>query len=149
MSYNAITQIDPTLFDDSPNRLIGTFHYYNPFLFTSSSGDSQDTESWGASDESTVDTEFDTVKTWATTNSVPVFLGEFGADNTGGYNYSTGDLNAVSENSTGFADGGPDNTSKLAYLKYPSSNKLIATAKPMTIFFLTLALALSIAIPKR
>jgi len=117
-SYNAITQIDPTLFDSSPNRLIGTFHYYNPYNFTSSSLVSGNDEDWGASDESTVDSEFATVKTWATTNSVPVFLGEFGADNTGGYNYSTGDLNAVSANATGFADGGPDNTSKVAYMKY-------------------------------
>ena len=117
-AYEAIANLDPTLFDSNPNRLIGTFHYYNPYNFTSSSGDTLDTESWGASDESSVDTEFATVSSWATTNSVPVFLGEFGADNTGGYNYSTGDLNAVSGNSTGFADGGPDNTSKLAYLKY-------------------------------
>ena len=67
-SYNAITQIDPSLFGSSPNRLIGTFHYYNPYSFTSSSGDGQETESWGASDESTVNSEFATVKTWATTN---------------------------------------------------------------------------------
>ena len=118
-SYNAITQLDPTLFDSSPNRLIGTFHYYNPWSFTSSSSDSHDTETWGTNAaKSTVDSEFATVTSWAPTNSVPVFLGEFGADNTGGYNYSTGDLNAISDNSTGFADGGPDNTSKLAYLEY-------------------------------
>ena len=46
-SYNAITQLDATLFDSTPNRLIGTFHYYNPWSFTSSSSDSYDTESWG------------------------------------------------------------------------------------------------------
>ena len=119
-SYNAITQIDPTLFDSSPNYLIGTFHYYNPYNFTSSSLESGNDEDWGASDESAVSGHFvDTVKDFADTNEVPVFLGEFGADNTGGYNYSTGDLNAVSANSTtGFADGGPDNTSKVAYMKY-------------------------------
>ena len=119
-SYNAITQIDPSLFGSSPNRLIGTFHYYNPFPFTSSSGDDRDIESWGSSSDKTdVDGHFTKVKDFADdNNSVPVFLGEFGADNTGGYNYSTGDLNAVSANSTGFADGGPDNTSKVAYMKY-------------------------------
>ena len=118
-SYNAITQLDPTLFDNSPNRLIGTFHYYNPYNFTSSSLESGNVESWGSSsDESAIDGHFTTVKSWTDTNEVPVFLGEFGADNTGGYNYSTGDLNTVSDNSTGFADGGPDNTSKVAYMRY-------------------------------
>ncbi|PDH46692.1 MAG: hypothetical protein CND26_04160, partial [Bacteroidetes bacterium MED-G13] len=53
-SYEAIANLDPTLFDSNPNRLIGTFHYYNPYNFTSSSGDTLDTESWGASDESSV-----------------------------------------------------------------------------------------------
>jgi aryl-phospho-beta-D-glucosidase BglC (GH1 family) len=118
-SYEAIENLDPTLFDDSPNRLIGSFHYYKPFLFTSSSGDDRDTESWGSSsDKTNVDEHFTSVKSWTDDNDVPVFLGEFGADNTGGYNYSTGDLNAVSANDTGFADGGPDNTSKVAYMKY-------------------------------
>ncbi|MDB4204063.1 cellulase family glycosylhydrolase [Polaribacter sp.] len=129
-SYNAITQLDPALFTDTPNRLIGTFHYYNPYNFTSSSkeetasGTILDDMSWGeeankVADEADVDGHFTKVKDFADdNNSVPVFLGEFGADNTGGYNYSTGDLNAVSDNSTGFADGGPDNTSKVAYMKY-------------------------------
>jgi len=155
-SYNAITQIDPSLFGSSPNRLIGTFHYYNPFPFTSSSGDDRDIESWGSSSDKTdVDGHFTTVKTWTDDNDVPVFLGEFGADNTGGYNYSTGDLNAVSANSTGFADGGPDNTSKVAYFRYvselaiskgfsfaawdsgPKSNKTIhkRTDNPLTVNF--------------
>jgi endoglucanase len=120
-SYNAIKQINPILFNDTPNRLIGSFHYYNPYDFTSSSKDAYNDESWGtADDETNVDSDFNTVKLWADTNSVPVFLGEFGADNTGGYNYSTGDLNAVSTNATKFADGGPDNTSKVAYFRYIS-----------------------------
>ena len=155
-SYNAIKQLDPTLFDSAPNRLIGTFHYYNPYNFTSSSLESGNVESWGSSsDESAVDGHFATVKSWTDTHSVPVYLGEFGADNTGGYNYSTGDLNAVSANSTGFADGGPDNTSKVAYFRYvaelaitngfsfaawdsgPKSNKTIhkRTDNPLTVNF--------------
>ena len=154
-SYNAITQIEPTLFDSDPNRLIGTFHYYNPYNFTSSSLATGNDYDWGAVDESDVDGHFATVKSWTDTHSVPVYLGEFGADNTGGYNYSTGDLNAVSANSTGFADGGPDNTSKVAYFRYvselaiskgfsfaawdsgPKSNKTIhkRTDNPLTVNF--------------
>jgi len=155
-SYNAITQIEPTLFDDTPNRLIGSFHYYNPYDFTSSSLTSGTDEDWGSSSDKTdVDGHFTTVKAWTDANDVPVFLGEFGADNTGGYNYSSGDLNAVSANSTGFADGGPDNTSKVAYFRYvselaiskgfsfaawdagPKSNKTIhkRTDNPLTVNF--------------
>jgi endoglucanase len=33
---------------------------------------------------------FNTVKTWSENNSIPITLGEFGADNEGGYNYQTG-----------------------------------------------------------
>jgi endoglucanase len=57
------------------------------------------------------------VATWAITNDIPVFVGEFGADNTGGYNYSTGDINSIPNNATGFADGGPDNVSKVNYFR--------------------------------
>ena len=49
---------------------------------------------------------------------IPIFLGEFGADNTGGYKYSTGDLNTISGNATGFADGGPDNASRVEYHRF-------------------------------
>ena len=33
---------------------------------------------------------FDQVKTWSDLNNIPVTLGEFGADNANGINYSTG-----------------------------------------------------------
>ena len=49
---------------------------------------------------------------------IPVFVGEFGADNSGGYNYSTGDLNTISANTTGFADGGPDHASRVEYHRF-------------------------------
>ena len=68
--------------------------------------------------KTTLTTRFDEVLAWASTNDIPVFLGEFGADNTGGYNYSTGDLNAISGNATGFADGGPDNASRVEYHRF-------------------------------
>ena len=87
--------------------------------------------------------------------NIPVFLGEFGADNTGGYNYSTGDLNTISGNATGFADGGPDNASRVEFHRFvaeqainrgfsfaawdsgPKSNKTIhkRTDSPATVNF--------------
>ena len=36
----------------------------------------------------------------------------------GGYNYSTGDLNTISANTTGFADGGPDHASRVEYHRF-------------------------------
>ena len=114
-SHNAPLQIEPSIISGD-SYLIATFHYYQPFNFTSSSADSRDVESWGTvGDKSTLTTRFDAVLTWAITNNIPVFVGEFGADNTGGYNYSSGDLNTISGNATGFADGGPDNASRVEY----------------------------------
>lgn len=117
-SHNAPLQIEPSIISGD-SYLIATFHYYQPFNFTSSSADSRDVESWGTvGDKSTLTTRFDDVLTWATTNNIPVFVGEFGADNTGGYNYSTGDLRTIGTNATGFADGGPDNASRVEYHRF-------------------------------
>ena len=120
-SHEAPTEIEFLQLFLAIAYLIATFHYYQPFNFTSSSADSRDVESWGSdADKNLLTTRFNEVSTWATANSIPVFLGEFGADNTGGYNYSTGDLNTVSANATDFADGGPDNASRVAYHRYCS-----------------------------
>ncbi|MDA9026613.1 cellulase family glycosylhydrolase [Flavobacteriaceae bacterium] len=121
-SHEAPLQIASSVIDNdaaSGDYLIATFHYYQPFQFTSSSADLRDNYSWGSvDDKNLITTRFDEVSTWAASNNIPVFVGEFGADNTGGYNYSTGDLNAISNNATGFADGGPDNVSKVEYYRY-------------------------------
>ncbi len=69
-------------------------------------------------DKELLTNRFDIVSSWATSNNIPVFLGEFGADNTGGYKYSTGDLNTISGNATGFADGGPDNASRVEFHRF-------------------------------
>ena len=50
--------------------------------------------------------------------SVAVYLGEFGADNAYGYNYSTGDLLSVSSNPSGYASEGPDPNSREDYHGY-------------------------------
>jgi endoglucanase len=117
-SHEAPLQIEPSIIS-SDSYLIATFHYYQPFNFTSSSADSRNNESWGTNaDKNTLSARFDEVFAWASSNDISVFLGEFGTDNTGGYNYSTGDLNIISGNITGFADGGPDNVSRLEYHRF-------------------------------
>jgi len=123
-SHEAPTEINSSIISGDA-YLIATFHYYQPFNFTSSSADSRDVESWGSdADKNLLTTRFNEVSTWATANSIPVFLGEFGADNTDGYNYSTGDLNTVSANATNFADGGPDNASRVAYHSYVAEQSI-------------------------
>ena len=92
------------------NYLIATFHYYWPRAFTASSSQDQNDYDWGTmTDKSEITTNFETVQLWSQTNNIPVLLGEFGADNEGGYNYSSqtyGDF------------GGPDNASRIEYHRY-------------------------------
>ena len=167
-SHQAPLQIDPSIIS-SDSYLIATFHYYQPFDFTSSSADSRDNESWGSVQEKDLlTTRFDEVFTWATNNNLPVFLGEFGADNTGGYKYSTGDLNTISGNATGFSDGGPDNASRVEFHRFvaeqainrgfsfaawdsgPKSNKTIhkRTDSPATVNFNISAFSVNTYEPK-
>lgn len=68
------------------DRLIFTFHYYQPFAFTHqgaewvSGADAWLGTRWGtSSDSAAVRRDFDSVATWAAQRAVPVFLGEFGA----------------------------------------------------------------------
>ena len=117
-SHEAPLQIEPSIISGD-TYVIATFHYYQPFDFTSSTADARDNESWGSvQDKELLTTRFDIVSSWATSNNIPIFLGEFSADNTGGYKYSTGDLNTISGNATGFADGGPDNASRVEFHRY-------------------------------
>ncbi|HIC31954.1 MAG TPA: glycoside hydrolase family 5 protein [Flavobacteriaceae bacterium] len=108
-SWEAPLQMS-TSFLNSDNYLIATFHYYKPFNFTSSSKQQFTNFDWGtAQDKATVDSNFDSVLTWSQTNNIPVFLGEFGADNEGGFNYETETYGAY---------GGPDNASRVEYHRY-------------------------------
>ena len=117
-SHEAPLQIEPSIIS-TDSYLIATFHYYQPFNFTSSSADTRDEESWGSvAEKETLTTRFNEVLDFSNLHNIPIFLGEFGADNTGGYKYSTGDLSTISNNATGFADGGPDNVSRVEYHRY-------------------------------
>ena len=75
----------------SDDYLIASFHYYQPFNFTSSSRSNNNVFNWGsASEKSTLISHFNIVKAWSDANNIPVTLGEFGADNANGVNYVTG-----------------------------------------------------------
>lgn len=108
-SYEAPLQIGNHIINSDDN-LIATFHYYWPRAFTASSEESNNDFNWGSTqDQQDIDTNFDYVSTWSINNNIPVFLGEFGADNEGGYNY-------VSETYGDF--GGPTETSRNEFHKY-------------------------------
>ena len=108
-SWEAPLQMSTT-FINSDNYLIATFHYYRPFNFTASSRQEYNDFEWGTtSDKATVDSNFNSVQAWAQTNGIPVYLGEFGADNENGYNYETETYSQY---------GGPTNVSRIAYHAY-------------------------------
>ena len=108
-SYNAPMQLTPA-FLATDNHLIATFHYYRPFSFTSSASQQYSDNDWGsATDMATVDANFNDVQNWSLANNIPIYLGEFGADNVNGYDYSTG-LNGNF--------GGPDIASRFLYHQY-------------------------------
>jgi endoglucanase len=122
-SYEAITTISPQILN-SDNYLIATFHYYRPFQFTKSSDFWYNDNSWGtAADINNISNEFDVVANWAAgfNPEAAVYLGEFGADNYYGYDYSKGDLKVISTNPTGFSDGGPDPNSRVDFHGYVAS----------------------------
>ncbi len=108
-SYQAPLQMTAT-FLNSDNNLIATFHYYQPFSFTSSASEQHTDNDWGStSDFNTVNNHFNQVQTWSLANNIPVLLGEFGADNVNGYNYFT---------NTSGNFGGPDVASRFIYHQY-------------------------------
>ena len=108
-SYQAPTAIGAEVLNSDTN-LIASFHYYIPFIFTSSSTSNNNDFNWGTpNDKSMVNTHFNSVKTWSETNNIPITLGEFGADNEGGYNYQTG---VYGDN------GGPVNSDRVEYHRF-------------------------------
>ena len=108
-SYNAPQQINDAVIN-SDNYLIASFHYYQPFNFTSSSTENNNDFNWGSiADKNSVDGHFDSMKSWSNSKNIPVTLGEFGADNENGLNYNTGVYGAY---------GGPLNVSRVEYHRY-------------------------------
>ena len=99
---------DEVLSHDS--NLIASFHYYQPFNFTSSSVEQYNNYSWGSiTDKSILTSHFDEVRQWSEINNIPVTLGEFGADNENGINYNTGIYSQF---------GGPVNEDRIEYHRF-------------------------------
>lgn len=108
-SYEAPLQIGISVLNSDDN-LIATFHYYWPRAFTASSGENENDYDWGtAADKLEIDSNFGAVQSWGQTNNIPVLLGEFGADNEGGYNYV---------NQTYGFFGGPEIASRVEFHRY-------------------------------
>ena len=108
-SYQAPFAISEEVLEFDSN-LIASFHYYQPFNFTSSSREEYNNFNWGSvNDKSIVDLHFDEVKQWSQDNNIPVTLGEFGADNENGINYNTGVYGL---------HGGPINEDRVEYHRY-------------------------------
>ncbi|WP_084708833.1 cellulase family glycosylhydrolase [Siansivirga zeaxanthinifaciens] len=108
-SFEAPLQIGNSVLSLDDN-LIATFHYYWPRAFTASASQQHSDYDWGdATDKAEIDTNFGAVKTWSQNNNIPVLVGEFGADNEGGYNYSTKTYGAY---------GGPEQASRVEYHRY-------------------------------
>ena len=105
-SYQAPLQLSDA-FLQSDNHLIATFHYYQPFSFTSSASATHTDNDWGTTtDINNMETHFNAVQSWANSKNVAIYLGEFGADNENGFNYST---------NTYGTNGGPDVQSRYLY----------------------------------
>jgi endoglucanase len=93
--YN--TNIDQTIegfkapTDPTPNRLILTVHYYDPYLFAlqgknhkwGSASPSPDRDDWGQEDF--VVKQFDKLKATFIDKGIPVLIGEYGATHQGGF----------------------------------------------------------------
>jgi len=108
-SQNAPQQISDNVIS-SDDYLIASFHYYQPFSFTSSSTENNNDFNWGTvADKNTVNGHFNTVKNWSNSKNIPITLGEFGADNENGLNYNTGVYGEY---------GGPVNASRVEYHRY-------------------------------
>ncbi|WPR71975.1 cellulase family glycosylhydrolase [Flavobacterium sp. NG2] len=94
----------------SDSYIIATFHYYWPRAFTASASQNENDYDWGtAADKAEIDQDFGYVKTWSDTKGIPIYLGEFGADNERGINYSTGAIGLY---------GGPENASRVEFHRY-------------------------------
>ena len=108
-SFEAPLQIGNAIINGDDN-LIATFHYYWPRAFTASSGENENDFDWGtAADKTEIDNDFGSVLSWAQSKNIPVLLGEFGADNEGGYNYANDVFGSF---------GGPDKESREEFHRY-------------------------------
>ncbi|ANW96981.1 hypothetical protein AXE80_12130 [Wenyingzhuangia fucanilytica] len=121
-AHIATQNLDSDFLKSDP-YLIATFHYYKPFKFTSSGRLQYTDNDWGtAADKEELAANFKELSTWAKQNNIPIYLGEFGADNVNGTIYGSLDKSGNYKNSDtdgkDDTEGGPDATSREAYYRY-------------------------------
>ena len=108
-SWEVIFQIPNDLINSDPN-LIATFHYYQPMSFTSSMQENNNNFNLSQNAKNQITQRFSQINSWSTTNNIPVYLGEFGADNENGINYWVGGSNG--------AFGGPNPADRIEYHRH-------------------------------
>lgn len=95
---------------NSDSNLIATFHYYLPFNFTASSQEQYNEYSFSENAKNQITSRFNQIKNWSETKGVPIYLGEFGADNSNGIVYWIG--------GTDSAFGGPNESDRIEYHRF-------------------------------
>ena len=93
----------------SDDYLIATFHYYQPFNFTASSREQYNNFVFSEAQKDLITDRFSQLKTWSENNDIPMYLGEFGADNENGVNYFEGSVGEF---------GGPINADRVEYHRF-------------------------------
>lgn len=94
---------------NSDDYLIATFHYYKPFNFTASSREEYNNFVFSQQQKDLISDRFTQLKNWSQNNNIPIYLGEFGADNENGVNYFEGSVGDF---------GGPLNSDRVEYHRY-------------------------------
>ena len=115
-SWEVIFQIPNDLINSDPN-LIATFHYYQPMSFTSSMLENNNNFNLSQNAKNQITQRFSQINSWSTTNNIPVYLGEFGADNENGINYWV-------EGSNG-TFGGPNPADRIEYHRHIAEQAIL------------------------
>jgi endoglucanase len=115
-SWEVIFQIPNELINSDPN-LIATFHYYQPMSFTSSMQENNNTFNLSQNAKNQITQRFSQINSWSTTNNIPVYLGEFGADNGNGINYWVGGSNGTF--------GGPNPADRIEYHRHIAEQAIL------------------------
>ena len=115
-SWEVIFQIPNDLINSDPN-LIATFHYYQPMSFTSSMQENNNNFNLSQNAKNQITQRFSQINTWSTTNNIPVYVGEFGADNENGINYWVGGSNGTF--------GGPNPADRIEYHRHIAEQAIL------------------------
>ena len=101
---------------NSDDYLIATFHYYQPFNFTASSREEYNIFEFSQTQKDLITDRFSQLKNWSENNDIPIYLGEFGADNENGVNYFVGSVGEF---------GGPFNSDRVEYHRFIAEEAIV------------------------